>query len=102
MVIESSQGKDPLGWTVAVRIDLEGLAHVPMLLTWSLDGLDVSESWKAENLAYRIVATTPHDAGVAEIWIPDLGRPGAYNVNVRLTFESTGAMADLEQLQLAG
>ncbi|MDR6985964.1 hypothetical protein J2Y66_000427 [Paenarthrobacter nitroguajacolicus] len=100
LVIDGTQGKDPLGWTVAVRLDLAGLAHVPMLLTWSLDGVDISESWKAENLAYRIVATTNHDAGVAEVWIPDLGRPGAYNVNVRLTFESTGTLADLEQLQL--
>ncbi|SEI75530.1 hypothetical protein SAMN04487917_102308 [Arthrobacter sp. yr096] len=100
LVIDGTQGKDPLGWTVAVKLDLEGLAHVPMLLTWSLDGVDVSESWKAENLAYRILATTNHDAGVAEIWIPDLGKPGAYNVNVRLTFESTGTLADLEQLQL--
>ncbi|MCD4852070.1 hypothetical protein LN996_14730 [Arthrobacter sp. AK01] len=100
LVIDGTQGKDPLGWTVAVKLDLAGLAHVPMLLTWSLDGIEVSESWKAENLAYRILATTDHDAGVAEIWIPDLGKPGAYNVNVRLTFESTGTTADLEQLQL--
>ncbi|WP_207596737.1 hypothetical protein [Arthrobacter sp. D5-1] len=48
------------------------------------------------------MATTNHDAGVAEVWIPDLGRPGAYNVNVRLTFESTGTLADLERLQLPG
>ncbi|MGO4588640.1 hypothetical protein [Paenarthrobacter sp. 2TAF44] len=100
IIIDSTQGKDPRGWTIAVRVDLVGLARVPMLLTWSLDGVDVSDSWKADNLAYRIQATTEHDAGVAEIWVPDLKKAGAYVVNVKLTFESNGTIADLEQLQL--
>lgn len=94
-------GEDPLGWTMAVRLDLEGLAQVPLLLTWSLDGLDVPDTWKAENLAYRIVGATPHDAGVAEIWVPDLKGTGAYNVNIKLAYESSGIIADLEPLSLA-
>lgn len=99
-VSESEQGKDPVGWTLAVRLDLEGLASTPMLLTWSLDGLDVLETWRAENLAYRVTATTPHDAGIAEIWIPDLARPGTYNVNVKLSFASDGMIADMKQLEV--
>lgn len=98
--IHSTTGVDPIGWTLAVRLNLEGLAHEPLLLTWSLDGVDVSQNWQAENLAYRIVATTAHDAGVAEIWVPDLKRAGAYNVNVRLTYESDGTTADLDHLEL--
>ncbi|GAB5077230.1 hypothetical protein [Arthrobacter sp. AD-310] len=93
-------GKDPLGWAMAVRLDLEGLAQVPLLLTWSLDGLDVPDTWKAENLAYRVVGATPHDAGVAEIWVPDLKGTGAYNVNIKLAYESSGLIADLEPLNL--
>jgi hypothetical protein len=94
------EGEDPHGWTVAVRVDLEGLAQIPLLLTWSLDGLDVPETWQAENLAYRVVGATPHDAGVAEIWVPDLKRPGAYNVNIKLSYESNGIVADLQPLAL--
>lgn len=93
-------GNDPLGWAMAVRLDLEGLAQVPLLLTWSLDGLDVPDTWKAENLAYRVVGATPHDAGVAEIWVPDLKGTGAYNVNIKLAYESSGLIADLEPLNL--
>lgn len=92
------EGEDPQGWTIAVRVDLEGLANVPLLLTWSLDGLDVPLTWQAENLAYRVVGATPHDAGVAEIWVPDLKRPGSYNVNIKLSYESSGLVADLRPL----
>lgn len=101
--VESSagpQGEDPQGWTVAVRMDLQGLADVPLLLTWSLDGLDVPDSWQAEKLAYRVVGATPHDAGVAEIWVPDLKRPGSYNVNIKLSYAETGLIADWRPLAL--
>lgn len=94
------QGEDPQGWTVAVRVDLQGLADVPLLLTWSLDGLDVPLTWQTEKLAYRVVGGTPHDAGVAEIWVPDLKRSGAYNVNIKLSYEATGVIADLRPLAL--
>ena len=94
------QGEDPQGWTVAVRVDLQGLEDVPLLLTWSLDGLDVPLTWQAEKLAYRVVGGTPHDAGVAEIWVPDLTRSGAYNVNIKLSYEATGIIADWRPLAL--
>ncbi|MFJ6158837.1 hypothetical protein ACIQF8_16935 [Pseudarthrobacter sp. NPDC092184] len=94
------QGEDPQGWTVAVRVDLQGLADVPLLLTWSLDGLDVPLTWQAEKLAYRVVGGTPHDAGVAEIWVPDLRRAGSYNVNIKLSYEDTGIIADWRPLAL--
>ena len=94
------QNSQPMGWTVSVGIDLEGLANVPLLMTWSLDGVDISATWQAENLAYRIVASTQHDAGVARIWVPDLNRAGPYNVNVRLTYESTATIAAEGHLRL--
>ena len=94
------QGEDPQGWTLAVRVDLQGLAGVPLLLTWSLDGLDVPLTWQAENLAYRVVGSTPHDASVADIWVPDLKRPGSYNVNIKLSYEATGIIADWRPLAL--
>jgi hypothetical protein len=95
---EGEQGSDPDGWTLAVRLDLEGLANQPMLLSWSLDGLDIPEAWRNENLAYKITASTAHDAGVAQVWIPNLQRPGPYNVNIRLSFASNGTIADTKQL----
>ncbi|SFN90384.1 hypothetical protein [Mycetocola miduiensis] len=98
--IEDPTGLDPLGWTVAVRLNLEGVKGVPVLLTWSLDGVDVPENWKADKLAYRVIASTPHDAGSVELWIPDLSVPGTYNVNVKLVFESNGETADIATLTL--
>lgn len=93
-------GADPLGWTLAVRLDIQGLANVPLLLTWSLDGVDVPDTWEADNVAYRIVSSTPHDTGLAEIWVPDLLRTGAYNVNVKLSYEADGTLADAMPLGL--
>ena len=98
--VVTDDNSNPTGWTVAVDIDLEGLANVPFLLTWSLDGVDVSETWRAENLAYRITASTQHDSGVAEIWVPDLASTGVYNVNVRLTYELNKSTAAVGQVQL--
>lgn len=75
---------DPAGWTVAVNLTLEGLQGVPLLLTWSLEGVDVPDDWAAERVSYRVVAGTPRDAGSAEIWIPHLTTAGEYNVVVKL------------------
>jgi hypothetical protein len=90
----SPMGVDALGWTVAVGLDLKGLADEPLLLTWSLDGAGVADSWAADNFAYRIIATTEHDTGTVKIWVPDLKGPNPYNVNVDLVHESDGSPAD--------
>ena len=81
--------KDPLGWVVAVNLDVTGLKGVPLVLTWSLDGLDVPVSWAADNVAYRLTSTTAHDTGSVEIWVPNLKIAGDYNVNLKLAREST-------------
>jgi hypothetical protein len=83
---------DPLGWVVAVNVEVRGLKHVPLLLTWSLDGLDVPVSWAAENVAYRLTPTTNHDTGSVEVWVPDLKKPGKYNVNLTLAVASEGTI----------
>ncbi len=84
--------KDPRGWVVAVNLDVSGLKDVPLLLTWSLDGLDVPVNWAATNVAYRLTPTTDHDAGSVEVWVPNLARPGEYNVNLELARESDGTV----------
>lgn len=93
---------DPLGWAVVVNVSLEGYDGVPLLLTWSLDGVDVPSTWAATNVAYRVIATTPRDSGSAEIWIPDLKEPDAYNLNVSLALESAPSfiVSRSEPLQL--
>ena len=86
---------------MAVNLTLEGLAGVPLLLTWSLDGVDVPEGWAADNVAYRVVATTPRDSGSAEVRVPNLKAEGVYRVNVKLAFESDGTpIARGEPLEL--
>lgn len=81
---------DPDGWTIAVNLTIEGLAGVPLVLTWSLDGVSVPEDWAAEKVTYRVIADTPRDVGSAEIWVPRLKAAGEYNVNVKLRLASDG------------
>jgi len=86
---------DPAGWTVAVNVTLEGLEGVPLLLTWSLEGVDIPGSWATETVAYRVTASTPRDVGSAEIWIPHLKTTNEYNVvaRLRLASDSTKTLA---------
>jgi hypothetical protein len=84
--------RDPLGWVVAVNLDISGLDGEPLLLTWSLDGLDVPLTWRSDTVAYRLMPTTDHDGGSVEIWVPDLKRPGAYLVNLELARGSDGVV----------
>jgi len=83
----SGKKKDPLGWAVAVNVDVEGFDDESLLLKWSLDGLDVPVSWTSDTVAYRLTPKTPHDAGSFEVWVPDLKGQGAYNVNLQLESE---------------
>jgi len=80
--------QDPIGWVMIVSLNLEGYKGVPLLLTWSLNGIDVPTTWSADSVAYKVLATTARDAGSAEVWVPDLQRPGTYKVNVKLIRES--------------
>lgn len=91
-----------MGWTIAVQLSLEGFSGVPLLLTWTLDGTDVPETWASENLAYRVVASTAKDTGTAEVWVPDLAAPGNYRVNVRLSLESNGTTVAYGGIDLPG
>jgi hypothetical protein len=84
--------RDPIGWVIAVNFSVDGLKNVPLLLTWSLDGVDVPASWAVDNVAYRVTATTAHDGGSVEVWVPDLSSSGAYNVNIKLAREADGTV----------
>ena len=84
--------RNPLGWVVAVNLDISGLDGEPLLLTWSLDGLDVPLTWKSDTVAYRLMPTTDHDGGSVEVWVPDLKRRGAYLVNLELARGSDGVV----------
>ena len=84
--------KDPRGWIVAANLEVRGLERVPLLLTWSLDGLNVPVNWTVDNLAYRLTATTAHDGASVEVWVPNLKKRGVYNVNLALSVESTGSV----------
>jgi hypothetical protein len=79
---------DPRGYLVTVEIVLKGYKNEQFLLTYSVDadpgGSKIPQSWAAENLAYYMTPTTQDDAGVADIWIPNLIAPGPYVVNVNL------------------
>lgn len=79
---------EPRGWVVAVDLSLEGLSGEPLLLIWSLDGVDVPQSWSNDLLAYRVQANTNRDSATAEIWVPDLTVSGTYKVNVKLVREA--------------
>ena len=84
--------RNPLGWVVAVNLDISGLDGEPLLLTWSLDGLDVPLTWRSDTVAYRLMPTTDHDGGSVEVWVPDLKRRGVYLVNLELARGSDGVV----------
>ncbi len=83
----SGKKKEPLGWAVAVNVDVEGFDGQPLLLKWSLDGLDVPGSWTTDTVAFRLTPRTPHDVGSFEVWVPNLKGQVAYNVNLMLESE---------------
>jgi len=84
--------RNPLGWVVAVNLDISGLDGEPLLLTWSLDGLDVPLTWRSDTVAYRLMPTTDHDGGSVEVWVPGLKRRGVYQVNLELARGSDGVV----------
>jgi hypothetical protein len=90
----TDEGTDLLGWTVSVGLRLIGLQDVPLLLTWSVDGVDEPLTWGSSGVAYEIRATTPDDGGTVDVWVPDLVEPGSYNLNVTLVHKPSGAVAD--------
>ena len=88
--VSTADSVDPLGYRVAVNVVLDGLAGVPLVLTWSLNGVDVSANWQAPRLGIRLEPTTDHETGSVDIWVPNLKSPGDYIVDVKLVRASGG------------
>ena len=85
--VETTQGDgvlNLLGHTVTVNYTLEGYGGVPLVLIWSISGAPVSGEWAASEVEYDIQATTEHDGGTLDLWVPDLKAPGAYVVTAKL------------------
>ncbi|MCR2799473.1 hypothetical protein QNO21_10080 [Microbacterium sp. zg-Y818] len=89
--VTTQDSVDPLGYRVAVNFVFDGLAGVPLVLTWSLNGVDVSANWRAPRLGIRLEPTTDHDSGSVDIWVPNLSSPGDYIVEVKIVRASGGA-----------
>lgn len=89
--VEVNDSVDPFGYRVAVNFTLDGLAGVPLLLTWSLNGMDVSATWQATRLGIRLEPSTDHDTGSVDIWVPDLKSSGDYTVEVKIVRASDEA-----------
>jgi hypothetical protein len=99
---ESAGRLDPQGWVIAVDLSIQGLAGVPLMLTWTLDGVsDVDESWTSRHVAYTVVASTASDHGSAQIWVPRLKADHSYQVNVQLS-HSDGTPIDTGDPLLLG
>ncbi|MDL5350910.1 hypothetical protein [Microbacterium sp. zg-YB36] len=81
---------DLFGYTVAVYVAADGLAGVPLLVTWSLSGADVSPGWSASHLGARFQPATD-DGGSVDIWIPNLSSPGDYSIEVEIIRASDGS-----------
>ncbi|MCR2824420.1 hypothetical protein [Microbacterium sp. zg.Y909] len=79
--VEVNDSVDPFGYTVTVDVAADVLAGVPLLVTWSLSGEDVSAHWDASRLGARLQPTTDDGASV-DIWIPNLRGDGDYTLDV--------------------
>ncbi len=84
--------RDPLGWIVAVNLEVRGLRGEPLLLAWSLHGFDVPGDWTSDRVAYRLTADRDQDMGSVEVWVPDLKKSGMYVAGLKLARASSGAV----------
>ena len=80
---------EPLGVVVNTNLELVGLRGKPVLLSWSMwqqgGKKRLFGNWLNTNLAYRLVATTDHDTGTLDMWVPLPKAPGSYFIRVKLT-----------------
>lgn len=83
---------EPRGWVIPVNLSFEKLSGDRLSLTWSLEGIDVPQSWSGDKLAYRVQAKTDRASTQAEIWFPDLTVPGTYKLSVKLVKETDGQL----------
>ncbi|WP_104052406.1 MULTISPECIES: hypothetical protein [unclassified Arthrobacter] len=80
---------EPRGWVIPVNLSFEKLSGEKLSLTWSLEGIDVPQSWSGDKLAYRVQAKTDQaSSSTEEIWVPDLTVPGTYQLTVKLVKET--------------
>jgi hypothetical protein len=102
---EFTPAGEPLGVLVSADIELAGLGGRPVLLSWSMfqaagDQRQLFGEWLNENLAFRLEATTDHDATTVDLWIPMPKDPGSYFIRLELaTEEAALARADSESFE---
>jgi hypothetical protein len=97
--VKGAKKRQPVGVVVDANIDLSGLRGRPVLLSWSMWRKDGAErlygEWLNERLAYRIVATSDHDTGSVDFWIPLPKGNGPYFIRSRLAIgDATLATSD--------
>jgi hypothetical protein len=80
---------EPLGVVVTADLNLVGLRGKPVLLSWSMwqqgGKKRLYGTWLNRNLAYRLEATTDHDATTLDLWVPLPKTSGPYFVRIDLT-----------------
>ena len=88
--VEVNDAVDPFGYTVSVDVAADGIAGVPLLVTWSLSGAEVSAHWDARRLGARLQPTTDDGTSV-DIWIPNLRGDGDCTLDVAVVRADDGA-----------
>jgi hypothetical protein len=99
--VRGAKKPQPIGVVVVANVDLSGLRGKPVLLSWSMWRKDGGErlygEWLNERLAYRIQATSDHDTGSVDFWIPLPKGKGPYFIRARLAIgDATLATSDSE------
>lgn len=87
-----SDGKvEPLGVLVSANVELVGLRGRPILLSWSVlkesGAAPLPETWRTSMFGYQLRATSEHDTGTVDIWVPMPKAPGQYLVRLTLSTE---------------
>jgi hypothetical protein len=92
-----SNGDEPIGVVVAADLELIGLRHDPVFLTWEMwqygGTTRLHGDWLNENLAYRLEPNTDHDSATLDMWIPLPPDPGPYFVRVELSRKGFGLVS---------
>jgi len=91
---QQSDGKaEPLGVRISVNIELTGLRDKQLALTWSVfkrsGYAPLPDEWLRAFYSYRLKASTDHDTGTVDFWVPIPKAAGKYFVSVVLTKDGT-------------
>jgi hypothetical protein len=91
---------EPVGVRVSVNMEVIGLRGQPLLLSWTVlqrsGNVPLPKEWRANNAGYVLQATSEHDTGNVDFWVPLPKAPGLYYISLTLTTKNGIRLTSVE------